>query len=161
MDNNKYGYWNMETDTMTIEVNRASTNEKVAFNGNDLNEMFAQLISFLQNSEVKICCDPRFVLFAGNKHIEECGEPPMITTDHNSFTSYFENEHGEQWLFQYIYGDTHIYLWGGDVGWSDRININLSRPGDFVTIMSVREMNWYKNCFEQAREIHQLIKSKK
>jgi hypothetical protein len=57
------------------------------------------------------------VLTIPNHHpVEGCGEPPEIPTD-NAYLSYFENRHGEQWLFWVDQDTRRAFVTGGDVGW--------------------------------------------
>ena len=37
-----------------------------------------------------------------NNHSEQCGTPPSINNDDRSiYVGYFQNEHGEQWVFTF------------------------------------------------------------
>jgi hypothetical protein len=37
-----------------------------------------------------------------NKHAGSCGEPPIISNQaNNQYIGYFQNRHGEQWVFVY------------------------------------------------------------
>jgi hypothetical protein len=46
------------------------------------------------------------------------GDPaPEITVGPDDYVSYFENEHGEQWLFVRAHGADTGTVYGGDLGW--------------------------------------------
>lgn len=64
----------------------------------------------------------RQMLFSvSNHHVADCGIPPGLPEDFDTgpyFRSYFQNKHGEQWLF-WRHLDTGVYgLHGGDCGWA-------------------------------------------
>ena len=63
---------------------------------------------------------------------------PTITVGADDYVSYFENEHGEQWLFVRAHGADTATVYGGDLGWeshevrfrsSDDIRAELARQG--------------------------------
>ena len=44
----------------------------------------------------------KLIFTAVNNHSEECGEPPALKNrGAHQYCGYFENMHGEQWLFVY------------------------------------------------------------
>lgn len=59
------------------------------------------------------------VFQVGNHHVASCGEPPKIVADGKRYHSYFENTHGEQWVFIYDYETERGELRGGDAGWGN------------------------------------------
>jgi hypothetical protein len=61
------------------------------------------------------------ILTIRNSHIEECGTPPKLGTavKEGTWTCYFENHHGEQFVMQYDTATDTCRLWSGDVGWEE------------------------------------------
>jgi len=62
---------------------------------------------------------PEILFMVGNHYFKTCGQLPGGTTDGDdgNYHSYFENEHGEQWLFTYNRREDRVYIQGGDLGW--------------------------------------------
>lgn len=58
-----------------------------------------------------------FVFSVGNHHPPECGIPPRIHANPSDRHSYFENEHGEQFIAAYSAREKRFYVWSGDLGW--------------------------------------------
>ncbi len=54
-----------------------------------------------------------------NAHSESCGTPPTFESG-DGYLSYFENEHGEQWVFAMDRESGVFFLCGGDIGWESR-----------------------------------------
>jgi hypothetical protein len=49
-----------------------------------------------------------------------CGEPPGLEGGvENIYTAYFENDYGEQLVFQHNRKTKESVLWHGDVGWQE------------------------------------------
>jgi hypothetical protein len=54
-----------------------------------------------------------------NHHAPTCGDPPIVNSDDpNVYIGYFENEHGEQWIFTGDRTTRRVELCGGDAGWT-------------------------------------------
>jgi hypothetical protein len=54
-----------------------------------------------------------------NHHAPACGDPPIVNSDDpNVYIGYFENEHGEQWIFTCDRTTRRVELRGGDAGWT-------------------------------------------
>ena len=88
------------------------------------------------------------VLTVINRHSRDCGLPPNITAkDH--YISYFENDYGEQLVYQYN-RDTHKgTLWHGDIGWENPLIV--SDSGLVMgAILSEGEREWLKLCWRTA-----------
>ncbi|TYP46776.1 hypothetical protein [Thermosediminibacter litoriperuensis] len=89
---------------------------------------------------------PFFVM--QNKHAKSCGEPPLITNDDSKYYGYFENEHGEQWVFIYDRRTGTAELRGGDVGWE---RVFLVRNGQVNgLILNENEKMWLQACWKAA-----------
>jgi hypothetical protein len=60
-----------------------------------------------------------FTFHADNTHVDECGSPPCLTNeDSHRYCGYFENQFGEQWVFEYDRQSKQGVLRGGDAGWA-------------------------------------------
>jgi len=54
-----------------------------------------------------------------NAHSDDCGSPPQFEAGPGgSYTSYFENQYGEQWVVQWHTDLDYASLCGGDLGWN-------------------------------------------
>jgi hypothetical protein len=93
--------------------------------------------------------DERIILTVYNNHVETCGEPPTIdNADRSRYYGYFQNEHGEQWLFVYDYGTETGTLRGGDCGW-DRIYEVIGGLAAGL-ILNSAEQQWLAACWNAA-----------
>lgn len=63
--------------------------------------------------------------------------------------SYFENEHGEQWVFCINRDTGDGYLHGGDIGWDDPIPFKKFVPTRGI-MMSDSEKLWLHACVKAA-----------
>lgn len=59
-----------------------------------------------------------------NGHVASCGVPPHFESPLRGLSSYFQNEHGEQWVFRYEAGDAAT-VWGGDIGWDNPVSVRI------------------------------------
>lgn len=83
-----------------------------------------------------------------NKHIPTGSEPPAITNDvEGQYLGYFENRHGEQWVFVYDRVAQTGALRGGDVGWEMVIPV---REGQASIILGTAEAEWLRACWKAA-----------
>lgn len=82
-----------------------------------------------------------------NRHGKGCGKPPSFpTTDPKIYLGYYENEHGEQWVFTYNRETQEALLTGGDVGW-ETYKIEGNTVG---VILNAGERSWLQSCLEAA-----------
>ena len=61
---------------------------------------------------------PEILFMVGNHHVGQL--PDTIGTvegDDGNYHSYFENQHGEQWVFTYNRKEDRVYIYGGDLDW--------------------------------------------
>lgn len=86
------------------------------------------------------------VLTILNRHIEECGNPPNLGTQ-GCYTAYFENDYGEQLVFQYDYQTKKGTLWHGDCGWE--VPIPVMGGGTTITL-SEEEKEWLRLVWRVA-----------
>jgi hypothetical protein len=83
-----------------------------------------------------------------NKHATSCGEPPTITNQAtNQYIGYFQNRHGEQWVFVYHRERKVGELRGGDIGWDTVVVV---RDGHADVTLGSDEAVWLQACWEAA-----------
>lgn len=59
-----------------------------------------------------------------NKHTPACGEPPTTSNESGGqYLGYFENKHGEQWVFIYDCEKKTAELRGGDIDWAKPVAV--------------------------------------
>lgn len=89
-------------------------------------------------------------LFAvSNHHVPSCGTPPQIDGDTPKRRySYFENEHGEQAIFEYDLETNTGTLWMGDAGWEESHVVLNGFVPDLV--LSPSEALWVGACWYAA-----------
>lgn len=90
---------------------------------------------------------PLFV--AVNRHVASCGEPPHVDAGgEGKYYGYFENEHGEQWVFVYDRESESGILQGGDAGWQQKFKV----VGGVASglILDGEESQWLSACWRAA-----------
>ena len=76
---------------------------------------------------------PEPLLRIRNLHALACGDPPIVNSDGpDLYIGYFENVHGEQWIFTYHRETKKAELLGGDVGWNVRNQVTDGRVSDLI-----------------------------
>ncbi len=89
------------------------------------------------------------VITIPNHHGQDGGNPPDMLADWRQYTGYFENEHGEQWLFVYDRETKAATLRGGDTGWEKIYEVvDGVIPG---LILSDEESLWLHLCWKTAK----------
>jgi len=84
-----------------------------------------------------------------NHHAATCGDPPIVSGDESHlYIGYFENEHGEQWIFTRDRKTGIATLRGGDIGWNTAIDVT-SRPNTEL-ILSASEQSWITACLKAS-----------
>jgi len=84
-----------------------------------------------------------------NNHADLC--PCVSNRDQeseNKYLSYYENEHGEQWLFIYDKEIEKGVLRGGDVGWDSVYDVG--DDGSVDLVLTLQERAWLLACFKTA-----------
>jgi hypothetical protein len=83
-----------------------------------------------------------------NNHIANRGEPPsyVVNLDTKEYFGYFENEHGEQWVFIYDYDTETGTVRGGDAGWEVVYPVVEGRTPDLI--LGREEQAWLLACWE-------------
>jgi len=91
------------------------------------------------------------VLSVENVHGDGCGIPPGIVKQKNdsTYTGYFENAYGEQWLVRIDRQSKTGVLRGGDVGWEEEFPIRDNQL-DADLILSADEFLWLSVCWAAA-----------
>jgi len=86
-----------------------------------------------------------------NHNAATCGDPPIVN-GHEShvYIGYFENEHGEQWIFTRDRKTGIATLRGGDIGWNTVIDVTDSRSTEWVLNQS--EVAWLQACLFASRK---------
>lgn len=84
-----------------------------------------------------------------NRHSQKCGEAPQITNDDRSrYIGYFQNEHGDQWIFVDDPATGPATLRCGDATWSTIYTIH--GPGDLPNSITDTERAWILACWQAA-----------
>ncbi len=86
-----------------------------------------------------------------NHHAATCGDPPIVN-GHEShlYIGYFENEHGEQWIFTRDRKTGLATLRGGDIGWNTAIDVTADEsPG---LVMNSSELTWFRACMNASEK---------
>ena len=84
-----------------------------------------------------------------NHHAPACGDPPIVSSDDpNLYIGYFENLHGEQWVFTYNRSTEQGELRGGDAGWNTRNDVTDGAVSGLV--LNAVESQWLEACWQAA-----------
>ena len=85
-----------------------------------------------------------------NRHSAACGIPSAFSTEAaDLYIGYFENRHGEQWIFTCDRATGVASLRGGDVDWS---TVHVVRAGRVDgLILNPEEAAWLQACWGAAR----------
>ena len=84
-----------------------------------------------------------------NHHAVSCGDPPIVNgAEGRYYIGYFENEHGEQWIFTRDRKTGTATLRSGDIGWNTAIDVT-SGPNTEL-ILSAPEHNWLAACLHAS-----------
>jgi len=89
------------------------------------------------------------LLRIANHHSPECGDPPIVDGDDpRLYIGYFENAHGEQWVFTYDRRAKRAEVRGGDAGWNSSFEVrDQIAPG---LVLAPDEMLWLAACWRAA-----------
>ena len=89
------------------------------------------------------------LLTISNHHIAQSGDPPIVTNDDaEKYIGYFENCHGEQWIFTFDRDTKEAELRGGDIGWNDRHEVREGKVEGLV--LDSEELRWLRACWVAA-----------
>lgn len=87
------------------------------------------------------------VLTISNYHVVSCGKPPGLVANGTAYTAYFENDHGEQLVFQYDFKSKKGTLWHGDYSWEMPVAV---MGGGTTMIMDEEEREWLRLVWRVA-----------
>jgi hypothetical protein len=91
------------------------------------------------------------VFRAENNHSPDCGAPPAISNDdRNVYVGYFQNEHGEQWVFTFDITKRVGELIGGDVSWRPLPVVGVGGGPHIDMTLNEPEMMWLQACWKAA-----------
>lgn len=91
------------------------------------------------------------LLKIANHHAASCGDPPMINgSAENCYVGYFENPHGEQWIFKLDRKTGKATLQGGDFGWNTEFDVIDGTAADLI--LGIEEQLWLHACWSSARQ---------
>lgn len=105
--------------------------------------------------------DPqRTPLFSvGNRHVSGCGVPPSIHAEAGNRYSYFENEHGEQFVAVFDRKKKRIKLRAGDLGWQKEFTLRRHQgeivavsQGNDAALLNILETRWLETFVEACGE---------
>jgi hypothetical protein len=92
-----------------------------------------------------------------NRHAATCGDPPIVSSAGNRSTcvGYFENVHGEQWIFTFDRVAGVGLLRSGDIGWNTLLSVECNADGEIRTkprqvILNAEEQHWLLACWRAA-----------
>jgi hypothetical protein len=84
-----------------------------------------------------------------NHHAPGCGDPPIVNDDDpDLYIGYFENPHGEQWIFTYHRKTKKAELRGGDAGWKTIFDVGGPTVPDLI--LGRYEATWLASCWRAA-----------
>jgi len=86
------------------------------------------------------------VLTVPNRHYEGCGKPPELKAE-GCYTAYFENDYGEQMVFQYDYTTKKGTLWHGDYSWDSPVEV---MGGGTTLVMGEEDRAWLQLVWRVA-----------
>jgi hypothetical protein len=85
-----------------------------------------------------------------NHHSTACGIPPTFSTmAANLYIGYFENRHGEQWIFTCNRATREASLRGGDTGWARAHPVRDGRVDGLI--LTPEETAWLHACWSAVR----------
>jgi hypothetical protein len=94
---------------------------------------------------------PKPVFSASNHHSSDCGNPPSINDDdRNVYVGYFQNEHGEQWIFTFDIRKRAGELRGGDTSWRPIPVMGVGGDPHVEVLLNEPEKLWLEACWKAA-----------
>jgi hypothetical protein len=85
------------------------------------------------------------LLAVDNIHSPDCGPPPSLDAE-GKYLGYFENIHGEQWVFVGDHRTGKAVIRAGDSGWATEYQVSLENPFPSL-ILNESEKLWIITCF--------------
>ncbi len=97
------------------------------------------------------------ILEIGNNHVASCGVAPVTRQEPGKYIGYFENQHGEQWVFTYQNGKGTLR--GGDIQWDKPATVV---DGLASVVLDTSEKFWLMSCWaaatREAKDVNTLLK---
>ena len=85
-----------------------------------------------------------------NGHSAARGIPPTVSTEAaDLYIGYFENQHGEQWIFICNRATREACLRGGDTGWARAHPVRDGRVDGLI--LAPEEAAWLQACWSARR----------
>ncbi len=93
--------------------------------------------------------EPAYLFRVTNWHSADCGQPPTLDGDtpHCRY-SYFQDEHGEQAIFEYNMDKKAATLWMGDAGWDEPQTVIDGQVPELI--LTPAEALWLTACWHAA-----------
>ena len=92
---------------------------------------------------------PQVIFQAVNYHGSSSETPPYRSTDVTGrYYGYFENEHREQFIFEYEYHTKTASLWAGDYSWEKPVRVIDGNAPELI--LSEAERLWLHACWKAA-----------
>ena len=89
-----------------------------------------------------------------NAHVAGSGDPPSFVNDKpGRYHGYFENRHGEQWVFTYDRSTKKAELRSGDTGWGQVYEVIAGKPKELL--LSSEELRWLDACWMAAAVVRE------
>ena len=82
-----------------------------------------------------------------NAHTDKCGLPSTFESG-QGYLSYFENEHGKQWVFAMDRGSGMFFLCDGGLGWESR---QIGEDGLSDLVLNLPERLWVLACLQACQ----------
>jgi hypothetical protein len=87
-----------------------------------------------------------------NHHVPGSGDPtPIDSESGNQYIGYFENAHGEQWVYVFDRVQEVATLRGGDIGWDNAVEVK--DDGGAELTLGHEEQLWLYVCIEASGQI--------
>jgi hypothetical protein len=84
-----------------------------------------------------------------NHHSPACGDPPIVCEENrDTYIGYFENQHGEQWIFTRNRMTGEAVLRGGDTGWNKPWSVVEGKVNGLI--LNREEQLWLEACLATA-----------
>ncbi len=85
-----------------------------------------------------------------NHHSPACGDPPIVNGEaREAYIGYFENKHGEQWIFTCRRATGEAELRGGDSGWNESWPIVAGKVDGLN--LNREEQRWLEACLAAVK----------
>jgi hypothetical protein len=93
----------------------------------------------------------KHIFCVASRHPEADNQPPEINNDDpNVYIGYYQNEHGEQWIFTFDRRKRVGVLRGGDIDWTSLPVVDVGGGPHVDTILNDGESSWLRACWNAA-----------